>query len=81
MVDLHFNPELWGQHDPNKFVPERLGILPLIVSIILYSVENLFRQKFSYNNSSISDFLKTVRKLKIIWHGFHLALVPECVWE
>ena len=26
MVELHFNPELWGQHDPNKFVPERLGI-------------------------------------------------------
>ncbi len=23
MEDLHFNPELWGKHDPQQFVPER----------------------------------------------------------
>ena len=23
MNDLHFNPELWGKYDPEKFVPER----------------------------------------------------------
>ena len=23
MNDLHFNPELWGKYDPDKFVPER----------------------------------------------------------
>ena len=23
MEDLHFNPVLWGKHDPHKFVPER----------------------------------------------------------
>ena len=23
MDDLHFNRELWGKYDPDKFVPER----------------------------------------------------------
>ncbi len=23
MEDLHFDPSLWGMHDPKKFVPER----------------------------------------------------------
>ena len=26
MHSLHFNPELWGKYDPNKFVPERYRV-------------------------------------------------------
>ena len=27
MDDLHFNPDLWGKHDPQQFVPERYSYL------------------------------------------------------
>ena len=78
MDDLHFSPELWGQHDPNKFVPERYEILLVMVTITT-SDAIFFEHRFSYDTKLILDFLKTVRMLKIIWPGFHLALVRECV--
>ena len=35
MDDLHFNPDLWGKHDPQKFVPERYSYL-----VHLFNLQN-----------------------------------------
>ena len=31
MADLHYNPDLWGAHSPDLFVPERYFCLVLVI--------------------------------------------------
>ena len=43
MEGMHFDPQYWKSHDPNKFVPERYPYLPQI--LLVFNNQN-FMQSF-----------------------------------